>query len=342
MDVAEIEKRVDRIIAGPVPINTPDMEGAGLVPRNWGEAMEAAKLLAISGAAVPKYLRGNPGGCFAITMRAMRWGMDPFAVAEKSYIVINKGDERISYEAQLIHAVITSNAPLKGRLRHEIIGEGDERRCKVWGTFKGEDKPHEYTSPTLKQMRDARGRNEYGGTKGSPYWDTLPEVQLTYSTVRQWCRLFASEVILGVYAPDELDDGSKPADNQLEAFKKRIKESADTRVRSRRGFDQARIANEVAGHTIIDGDANTGVVKEEDTNVKRNDESGVEGRQPSAGDREGHADDTVASAGADRGPAEGGKADAGPQAAQVEDEDQSQVFPPDRKPKQQPQKGKRR
>ena len=119
--------------------------------------MEFAKLMAVSGAAVPLYLRGNPGACLAICSRAYRWGMDPFAVAEKSYMMRNPktGEERIAYEAQLVHAVITARASLKNRLRHRIEGEGDERRCVVWGTFRGEDKPHEYTSEIWQTDRGA-------------------------------------------------------------------------------------------------------------------------------------------------------------------------------------------
>jgi len=105
VDVVELEKRVDRAIAAPIPINA---EVGGVALENMGQVMEFAKLMAVSGAAVPKYLRGNPGACLAICSRALRWQMDPFAVAEKSYMVTNKGEERIAFEAQLVHAVITA------------------------------------------------------------------------------------------------------------------------------------------------------------------------------------------------------------------------------------------
>src|SRR6188768_1266564 len=116
MDITEIERRVDRAIAAPITVNA---EIGGIALQNMGEVMEFAKLMSVSGSAVPKYLRGNPGGCLAICSRALRWQMDPFAVAEKSYQVVNKGEERIAFEAQLVHAVITARAPLKTRLRYE-------------------------------------------------------------------------------------------------------------------------------------------------------------------------------------------------------------------------------
>ena len=339
MNVEEIEKRIDRAIAAPIPI---DAELGGVALENMGQVMEFAKLMAVSGAAVPKYLRSNPGGCLAICSRALRWGMDPFAVAEKSYMVVNKGEERIAYEAQLVHAVITARAPLKARLRHEILGEGGERRCRVWGTFKGEETPHEYISETLDNLRAARGRNEFGVIKGSPLWDTVPEVQLAYSTVRQWCRLYASEVLLGIYTPDEVDDGSMvdvtPTPTPVEGLTKRLREAKKARAGDR-GFDAAHVDREASvRNTIIEGAVNSEEEKDERDTQGSRDEPVAEGRQNDSGDRpDGDRDEGR------RG--EDGGADptvlaepAGPQNAGTPNEED--IFPPDR-PKAQKGKGKR-
>ena len=204
MDVAKIEEKIDRTVASTVPV---DVEFGGLALENLGQVMEFAKLMSVSGAAVPEYLRGNPGACLAICSRAMRWKMDPFAVAEQSYMVTNRGTTSIAYMSQLVHAVIESRAPLKNRLRHEIVSEGDERRCKVWATFKGEDEPHVYLSQPLAKMLEARPKRKDGpGFGGSPLWETNPEVQMFYSASRQWARLFSPDTLLGVYAIEELPD----------------------------------------------------------------------------------------------------------------------------------------
>jgi hypothetical protein len=239
VDVSNIEKRVDRAIAAPIPLDTE--QGPGLFPKNLGEAMELAKLMAISGPAVPKYLRGSAGNCLAIILVATRWQMDPFAVASKSYVVFNKGEERVAYEAQLVHAVVNARAPIKGRLRHEIVGEGDERRCKVWGTFRGEDKPHVYESETLGKLRDARGRNDAGQVKGSPLWDTQPEVQLTYSAYRQWARTFTPETLLGVYAPDEFEDATPIDTSPIAQLGDRLRAAKEGAAR---GFDASHVARD--------------------------------------------------------------------------------------------------
>jgi len=340
MNVEEIEKRIDRAIAAPIAIN---MEVGGVALENMGQVMEFAKMMSVSGAAVPKYLRGNPGACLAICSRALRWGMDPFAVAEKSYQVVNKGEERIAYEAQLVHAVITARAPLQQRLRYEIIGEGDERRCKVWGTFRGEDEPHVYLSEPLGRMRDARGRNEYGTIKGSPLWDTQPEVQLAYSSMRQWCRLFASEVLLGIYTPDEIDDGSPPVDvtPKVESLKQRLRDAKTARAERGRGFDADHVGREASHrNTIIEGEANEPKEAIDEHAEGRSDGADAEGRQDDAADRsDGDRDEG--------GRGEDGAADpavrsepAGETAtpAQASEPGQGSLLPADDKP----QKAKRR
>lgn len=243
-DVTKIEERIDRAAAGAVAIS---YEIGGVHFTSMMEVMEFAKLMAVAGAAIPPHLRGNPGACLAISIQALEWRMSPFAVANKSYLVNNRGEERIAYESQLVHAVIEARAPMQGRLRHEIVGEGDERRCKVWGTFKGEADPHTYTSETLAKLRDARGRNDRGQVKGSPLWETNPEVQLFYSASRQWCRLYAPDVLLGIYAKDELDAAESARDvtpaKPVPAIADRLKGGKGKRG----GFDADHVEREVAG-----------------------------------------------------------------------------------------------
>jgi hypothetical protein len=41
--------------------------------------------------------------------------------------------------------------------------------------------------------------------RNSPLWATDPKQQLAYLAVKRWTRLYAPDVILGVYSPDELE-----------------------------------------------------------------------------------------------------------------------------------------
>lgn len=261
IDVAEIEKRVDRAITQTIPVHE---SIAGVSAENLGQLTEMAKLMSVSRIAVPPYLRGNPGDCLAIIIRALRWQMDPYFVAEKSYAV-TKGDvTSVAFESQLIHAVIETLAPLKGRLRHEIIGEGDDRQCKVWGTFKGEKEPHSFTSEKLgKRIKDIGFKKKKDGTednwrdvfRGSPLWLQKPEVQMFYDASRDWARLYCPDVLAGAYARDEMVD-SEPVDitpKPLDGLAQRLRDAKKARAQGDRGFDVAHV--ERVGASIIAGEA---------------------------------------------------------------------------------------
>lgn len=173
------------------------------------QVVEVAKLMAQSGAAVPKDMRGNAGMCFAVCLQALEWRMSPFSVANKAYVV----NDRLGYEAQLIHAVVESRAPLIGRLRYEWAGEGETRTCTVTGQFKGESAPHVFTTEPIANIRPKK--NSEGKYKGSPLWETKPDVQLAYNAVRDWARLYCPDVIMGVYSTEELAQfkpGEAPGD----------------------------------------------------------------------------------------------------------------------------------
>lgn len=169
--------------------------GASFLPHSLGEVIEASKLMAQSGAAVPSHCRNAPGACFAIMMRALRWGMDPFAVASKSYQV---KDQIIAYEAQLIQAVVNTRAGLVDDLEVTYEGEGQDRRCKVVGTLnRGRRQPREYISPKVKDIK----------VKNSPLWQSDLDQQLHYFSTRNWARRWCPEVLLGVYTKEEIESG---------------------------------------------------------------------------------------------------------------------------------------
>ena len=195
-DLAErIESKIDKEVAGEL-----EVVGTGgalnIAPRNMGELMAFAKMMAISGPCIRAAFRNSPGACLGLSLQAFRWGMDPFAVSNKAYIVKNKaGEEQISYEAQLIQAVVNERAPMQGRLRSRYEGEGQNRKCIVSGLLAGEAEPHEYESPTIAEIT----------TQNSPLWKSDPDQQLHYYATRAWARRWVPEVLLGVYTPDEIE-----------------------------------------------------------------------------------------------------------------------------------------
>lgn len=199
----------------------PSHNAAALIldPGTMRSMTDLATMMADGKTTVPEHLRGNRADCMAIVLQAMQWQMNPFAVAQKTFIV--KGGA-LSYEAQLVNAVITSKAPTIDRLHYDWFGpwekivgkfivkknaENKEYRVpgwglldevglgvRVWATFRGEDEPR--VLETL--MAQARTRN-------STLWADDPKQQIAYLATKKWARLFCPDVILGVYTPDEFE-----------------------------------------------------------------------------------------------------------------------------------------
>lgn len=159
-----------------------------------------AARMAMSKITTPKHLQGNEGDCMAIVMQAMQWGMNPYAVAQKTHLV----NGTLGYEAQLVNAVITARAPVKERLHFEWYGD--------WSKVNGKDDK----SPNLgvKVSATLRGENaprvidismaQVGPVRNSPLWVADPRQQIAYLATKRWARLYCPDVILGVYTPDEV------------------------------------------------------------------------------------------------------------------------------------------
>jgi hypothetical protein len=168
--------------------STAMMFGAG----NLERAMQVADAMANAKVSVPNHLRGQPGDCLAIVMQATQWGMNPFAVAQKTHLV----NGTLGYEAQLVNAVIGASGAIAGRFHYEYDGEGDQVSCRVGAVIKGE------SAITWGEWLMAK----HVTTKNSPLWKTNPKQQLGYLQVKNWARQYCPGAILGVYTADELED----------------------------------------------------------------------------------------------------------------------------------------
>lgn len=210
-----IEGSLDKRAAGALAISN---DAGGLKFEGMDQVMEFSKLMAVSHGAVPKHLRGNPGACLAICVQAVGWRMDPFAVANKSYFV----NDRIAFEAQLVHAVIEQRAPIKGRIKSKYEGEGADRQLKLWCLSEEDGETIEYLSPKIGTINP----------KNSPLWKTDPDQQLHYYSVRAMCRRFFPDVLLGVYTKDEIEDseGYRGPDRAKDVTPSQAAESLARRV----------------------------------------------------------------------------------------------------------------
>lgn len=199
--------------------------GALLMNDNSMDKLERlADLMASGKATVPNHLKGSKGDCFAICLQSMQWGVNPFMAAQKTHII----NGTLGYEAQLVAAVINSSGIVMDRFNFKWFGDWEkivgrfkqvESKSKkddngfpkkyivpdwnvadeqglgveVWATLRGESQPRKLTL----LMTQARTRN-------STLWTEDPKQQLAYLAQKRWARLYAPDVILGVYTPDEM------------------------------------------------------------------------------------------------------------------------------------------
>ncbi|MDN0028517.1 RecT family recombinase [Serratia marcescens] len=172
-------------------------------PSGLRQLQQFAEVMAQSVQTLPKHLAGKPADCMAVAMQAAQWGMNPFAVAQKTHLV----NGTLGYEAQLVNAVVTSSRAVQGRFKYEYGGDWD-------GYMLHPDKQHE-AGLFIRVGAVIRGETEitWGEpvylapitTRNSPLWKTAPKQQIAYLAVKYWARLYCPEVILGVYTPDEFD-----------------------------------------------------------------------------------------------------------------------------------------
>jgi len=158
-------------------------------------AMRVADLMASGKSTVPVHLQKNPSDCLAVVMQSMQWGMNPFAVAQKTHLV----NGTLGYEAQLVNAVVQQSNSIQGRFHYEYKGDSPSLQCRVGAVIRGE------TEITWGNwLSEAKVT-----TKNSPLWKVNPSQQLGYLQVKNWARLFCPGAILGVYTPEELVDVPK-------------------------------------------------------------------------------------------------------------------------------------
>lgn len=160
-------------------------------PGHMQALMNFADVMAQSALTVPQHLHGKPADCMAIAMQAAQWGMNPFAVAQKTHIVSG----RLGYEAQLVNAVVQASSAIRGSFHYEYRGAGNDLECRVGAVLRGQS---DITWGEWLRNGDVTTRN-------SPLWKVNPKQQLGYLQVKNWARLYTPGSILGVYTPDELE-----------------------------------------------------------------------------------------------------------------------------------------
>lgn len=180
-------------------------------PARFNAMNMIAEIMASGTCTIPLHLAGNKGDCFAIVMQSAQWGMNPYAVAQKTHIVSGN----LGYEAQLVNAVVEKY--LRSEFEYEWFGDWS----RILGKFAWrEGKNGRYQVPGWKpEDEEGLGVRVWNNAKpgkvlelllvqatvrNSTLWASDPKQQLAYLAVKRWSRLYCPGAILGVYTPDEL------------------------------------------------------------------------------------------------------------------------------------------
>ncbi len=171
----------------------PVSRSVGLVPASMQEAMRLAEMMSTA-KLVPAGLQKSPADCLMVIQQAIRWQMDPFAVAQECSVIQGK----LMHSGKLVAAVINTNGNLVRRLSFEYDGMGPDMMITVSGQLQGEPQPR--TVEVV--LKNAKTSNKV--------WETQPDQQLMYHGVRVWARRHMPELMLGVYSPEEFDEAPPP------------------------------------------------------------------------------------------------------------------------------------
>lgn len=141
---------------------------------------------------VPKHLQGNSADCMAVIIQASQWGLNPFAVAQKTHLI----NGVLGYEAQLVNSVLQTTKIVKGVFTYEYKGDGNNLECRVGAVTK--DNGENILYGEWLKISDVTIKN-------SPLWKTNPKQQIGYLQVKNWARKYYPSAILGVYTDDEIE-----------------------------------------------------------------------------------------------------------------------------------------
>ena len=171
-----------------------------LVPTNMNDAIRLAEVMATA-KLVPIGLQKSPADCLMVVQQAIRWSMDPFAVAQECSVIQGK----LMHSGKLVAAVVNTRGNLIRRLSFEYTGaeRSPERTIIVSGQLQGEAEPRT-VKVTLKSAKTT-----------AKVWDTQPDQQLMYHGARVWARRHTPELMLGVYSPEEFDDVRADAERDI-------------------------------------------------------------------------------------------------------------------------------
>lgn len=173
--------------------------------RNFETAQRMARALATSDL-VPAQYQGKIANCMIAMEMAARTRSSIFAVMQNLHII--RGQP--SWSASFIAAAINSCGRFEP-LRYEFVGEPgtDEYGCYAW-TYdkKGNLLKGPKVTIGMAKQEGWWSKKDKNGNETSK-WQTMPDLMLCYRATSFFGRLYAPDILMGMYSTDEIHDIGK-------------------------------------------------------------------------------------------------------------------------------------
>lgn len=180
-----------------------DSQFANLLDTGKFEHLWRVATLFAKSALVPEHFRGQPENCFITCQMAVRLGVDPFMLMQKTYVVHGKP----GMEATIAIALMNSSGLFENAIDYEVddpAGKGPKDpayRVRAFAVRK--DTKKRVDGPWIDwQTVRAEGWDKKPGSK----WPNIPGLMFAYRAAAWFGRLHCPERLMGMQTVDELED----------------------------------------------------------------------------------------------------------------------------------------
>ncbi len=219
--VPEQPKAPDRPLAVQQPQRLISQDDTVIVldTARWEQMQRIARAMCLA-SLMPDHLRGKSveegqANCLLVVNQALRWGMDPFAVAPCTYSVRGK----LGFEGKLVAAVVNARAGLRTKLAPVYNAKsGDGFAAVIYGSReaipaeayellrKYAEDEHRASLNRLAELGVMAVRVSVNQSKtDNQMWGKDPEQKLFYCGATKWARRHCPELMLGVLTDDDLE-----------------------------------------------------------------------------------------------------------------------------------------
>ena len=180
--------------------------------RLYERCKAVAHYIAKAEGVTPRHLVGKPEACFTVVSRALTWRLDPYAVAQATYMTPGG---QIGYQGNLCQAALENSGRLTGGIKFDHYGDWS----KLQGKFRMETGRQgvKYAVPNWKaedeiglgvvvsghwkteaEPRTMRFDLVQAHPRNSTLWATDPMTQIQYTAVRRFATTVGSSIFMGI------------------------------------------------------------------------------------------------------------------------------------------------